>query len=122
MPSDTTPILGDGAGGTTSSGPLYHDSSQSPRSKGIQVLFVATVIIMALVTTSLSIYRGIELGGYASLYFLMGSSLIGLMIILIIMIIFIRRDDVPKEKTWFVYLMGLFIILEAIFTNVLIFR
>jgi hypothetical protein len=33
-------------------------------------------------------------------------------------VVFVRRGDLPKGKTWFLYFVGGAVILEAIFTDV----
>ena len=37
-------------------------------------------------------------------------------------IVFVRNGDLPKEKSWFLYFVGGCIILEAIFTDVLLYE
>lgn len=37
-------------------------------------------------------------------------------------IVFIRKGDLPKEKTWFLYFVGGCVIMEAIFTDILLFQ
>ncbi|KAL8604199.1 hypothetical protein ACOMHN_014767 [Nucella lapillus] len=107
---------------TTSNAALYHDSSQSPQARMCQLLFVGLVVIMVLITISLSIYRGLDVSENGFMYFLLGVNLIGFAVLEIIMIIFVRRGDLPKGKTWFLYFVGGAVILEAIFTDVALFR
>ncbi|CAH1794319.1 unnamed protein product [Owenia fusiformis] len=89
----------------STSAPLFHDSSQSPTA----------------ISIGLSIYRGAVTGVNNGLYFMLGISLIGFVVIEIFLIRFIRNEDLPKEKSWFLYFVGACVILEAIFTNVLLF-
>ncbi|XP_076455034.1 uncharacterized protein LOC143289784 [Babylonia areolata] len=109
---------------TTSAGntALYHDSSQSPQSRMCQLLFVTLVVIMVIITVSLSIYRGVDVTANGFMYFMLGVNLVGFAILEIIMIIFVRHGDLPKGKTWFLYFVGVAVILEAIFTDVALFR
>ncbi|XP_046326279.1 uncharacterized protein [Haliotis cracherodii] len=109
---------------TPSSDPdaIYHDSSQSPKARLLQILFVVTVVVMVLISIILSIYRGVIMETAGSMYFMLGISLIGFVVIEICMILFIRRGDLPKGKTWFLYFVGVCVILEAIFTDVLLFQ
>lgn len=37
-------------------------------------------------------------------------------------IVFIRKGDLPKEKTWFLYFVGGCVMMEAIFTDILLFQ
>jgi len=55
------------------------------------------------------------------LYVMLGLSLIGLLVIEIFMILFIRHGDLPADKSWFLYVVGVVIALESIFTDVLLF-
>ncbi|KAK7111219.1 uncharacterized protein [Littorina saxatilis] len=106
----------------SSSAVLYHDSSQSPQSRTCQLLFVGLVVVMVLVTLVLSIWRGIEVTESGFMYFMLGLNLLGFAILEIIMIMFVRRGDLPKGKTWFLYFVGGAVILESIFTDVALFR
>ncbi|XP_041364922.1 uncharacterized protein LOC121380180 isoform X2 [Gigantopelta aegis] len=107
MADDKTSLLGGGQQSTSSdSDALYHDSSQSP----------------TMISVSLSIYQGIDQGKEGALYFLLGLSLMGLVIVEICLIMFIRKGDLPKGKQWFLYFVGFCIFLEAIFTDVLVFQ
>ncbi|XP_005094725.1 uncharacterized protein LOC101858333 [Aplysia californica] len=103
-------------------GAVYHDSTQSPTARLLQLVFVALVVVMVLVTLSLSVYRGLDVDTDGSAYFLQGVSLIGFVVIEVMMIIFTRRGDLPKGKSWFLYLVGFCVMLEAIFTDVLLFQ
>ncbi|KAK7507210.1 hypothetical protein BaRGS_00001145 [Batillaria attramentaria] len=101
---------------------LYHDSSQSPQARMCQLLFVALVVVMVLISISLSIYRGTAVEENGFMYFMLGVNLIGFAVLEIIMIMFVRRGDLPKGKTWFLYFVGGAVILESIFTDVALFR
>ncbi|KAL3877796.1 hypothetical protein ACJMK2_035446 [Sinanodonta woodiana] len=117
--SDRTPILqASKPGGDV----LYHDSTQTPRARLLQVCFVVLVVLMVAITLSLSIYRGINLGEYGGLYFMLGVSLMGYVVTTIILVLFVRKGELPREKTWFLYFVGGCVILEAIFTDVLLFQ
>ncbi|XP_041364921.1 uncharacterized protein LOC121380180 isoform X1 [Gigantopelta aegis] len=123
MADDKTSLLGGGQQSTSSdSDALYHDSSQSPTMRRIQIGFVGLIVIMVLISVSLSIYQGIDQGKEGALYFLLGLSLMGLVIVEICLIMFIRKGDLPKGKQWFLYFVGFCIFLEAIFTDVLVFQ
>ncbi|KAI8793886.1 hypothetical protein BgiMline_005756 [Biomphalaria glabrata] len=100
---------------------VYHDSAQSPTSRFLQILFVGLVVVMVLVSISLSIYRGSDVKENGGMYFMLAISLVGFALVEIIMIIFTRRGDLPKGKTWFLYFVGFCIMLESIFTDVLVF-
>ncbi|CAG5118130.1 unnamed protein product [Candidula unifasciata] len=107
---------------TSSTDAVYHDSSQTPTARLIQVLFVALVVVMVLLSISLSIYRGIDTAVEGGKYLMLGISLAGFVAVQILMINFTRRGDLPRGKTWFLYFVGVCVILEAIFVDVLLFQ
>ncbi|XP_062613355.1 uncharacterized protein LOC134275130 [Saccostrea cucullata] len=76
----------------------------------------------ATISIILSMVRGTELGTYGGGHFMLGITLIGFVVLEIFMIVFIRRGDLPKEKTWFLYFVGGCVILEAIFTDILLYQ
>jgi len=41
---------------------------------------------------------------------------------LVLQIMFVRNGDLSTEKTWFIYAAGSCIVMECIFTNILLFR
>ncbi|XP_077863272.1 uncharacterized protein LOC144346273 [Saccoglossus kowalevskii] len=98
---------------------LLYDKEQTQRAKVMQVVFIAVVIVMVLLTVALSIYRSVVAN--EALYILLGVSLLGFVLIQCIMIYFVRSGALEKGKTWFFYFTGLCTILESIFTCVLIF-
>lgn len=100
---------------------IYHDSTQTPRARMLQILFVALVTVMVLISIILSIVQGIKNGKYGAIYFMLGVSLLGYVALEIILIIFIRKDLLPQNKMWFLYFLGFVVILEAIFTDVLLY-
>ncbi|RUS82062.1 hypothetical protein EGW08_010170 [Elysia chlorotica] len=107
---------------SSSADAIYHDSSQTPRSRLVQVLFVALVAVMVVITLSLSIYRSIDVTYNGGMYFMLGVCLLGFVIIEILMIVFTRRGDLPKGKTWFLYFVGVCVLFEALFTDILLFQ
>lgn len=100
---------------------LYHDSTQTPRARLLQICFVALVTIMVLISIILSIVQGVKNGSYGGIYFMLGICLIGFVAVEIILIRFIRKEELPREKMWFLYFVGGCVILECIFTDVLLF-
>jgi 4-amino-4-deoxy-L-arabinose transferase-like glycosyltransferase len=106
---------------STSADAVYHDSSQSPKARLFQVLFVVLVIVMVLVAISLSIYQGIDAPVEGAKYLMLGISLAGFVAVEILMIVFTRRGDLPRGKTWFLYFVGVCVILEATFVDILLF-
>jgi len=122
-PDDKTALIGGQkgatAGGGSEAGPLYYDSPQSPQSKLLQLSFMVTVVLLVLISIILSIYQSVTQRD--GLYVMLGLSLIGLLVIEIFMILFIRHGDLPADKSWFLYVVGVVIALESIFTDVLLF-
>jgi len=82
---------------------LYHDSTQGPVAKTMQLLFISMIVIMVLVTLFLSVYKGIDT--HSSDYFLLGINLLGFIIIEVLMIIFTRRGDLPRRSIGFCILL-----------------
>ncbi|XP_045212332.1 uncharacterized protein LOC123563547 isoform X1 [Mercenaria mercenaria] len=101
---------------------LYHDSTQTPRARLLQILFVALVVIMVLVCIVLSIVQGVKNGSYGAIYFMLGLSLIGFVAVEVILVVFIRRDHLDRGKLWFLYFVGGIVILESVFTDILLYR
>ena len=114
--SEKNPII---SSTTEKENALYYGNNQSPTSLRLQLLFVALVVVMVVITIGLSLDRGIELG---TNYFMLGISLIGFVVVEIILILFIRKGELPPEKTWFLYFVGVCVILESIFTDVLLYQ
>ncbi|XP_069123697.1 uncharacterized protein [Argopecten irradians] len=119
---DTTSLVRHQQTTATESNAVYHDKWQGPRARALQVVFVVLIIIMVLVCVALAIYRGIVVGENGGLYFMLGMCLVGYVILEVILIIFIRQGELPKEKTWFLYFLGMCVILEAIFTDILLYN
>ncbi|KAL5018232.1 hypothetical protein ScPMuIL_003954 [Solemya velum] len=124
MADDKSSLLGRSGpnDGSVTDNTLYYGSSQTPKARMAQVLFVALVVVMVLITIALSIFQGVDRGNDGGLYFMLGISLVGFVLVDVFLIIFIRRGDLPEGKTWFLYFIGGCVILEAIFTNVLLFK
>ncbi|XP_074647983.1 uncharacterized protein LOC141903662 [Tubulanus polymorphus] len=115
-------------GGKTSTGApgedpaLYHDKTATPTTKKLQLAFVVVTGLMVLVSIILSIYRGAVITQNGGLYFMLGISLVGFVVIEAFMMVFIRKGDLPQGKMWFVYFVGGCIFLESIFTDILLFQ
>nr|XP_054773657.1 uncharacterized protein LOC129281770 [Lytechinus pictus] len=119
------PIFGAPKGaeeGAPSQSPMYHDSTQSPRAKCILYSFVGVIIINVLIALILCFYQGARTKRDGFLYFLMACCLIGLVAAEIILIPMLRRGDLVKEKSWFLYFFGFCILLESIFTDILVMK
>lgn len=99
--------------------PVPGRARQSALSKKlIPGVFVGIVSSMVAISFILSIVRSIQ---NSSVYLLLGISLIGLLVIQIIMVLLAKSGGIPRQKTWFVYLVGLCIVIESILTNVVLF-
>ncbi|XP_033755524.1 uncharacterized protein LOC117338327 [Pecten maximus] len=122
MADDSTSLMRNQQTTSTEDNAVYHDKWQGPRARALQIVFVVLIIIMVMVCVVLAIYRGIVVGENGGLYFMLGVCLVGYVILEIILIIFIRQGELPKEKTWFLYFLGMCVILEAIFTDILLYN
>ncbi|XP_019620083.1 PREDICTED: uncharacterized protein LOC109466752 [Branchiostoma belcheri] len=127
MADSKTPLLGSGQVGSAPEPPpkenaaLYYDSTQTPVQRYLQISFVAMVVIMVLVSLVLSLYRGITYHYNGALYLLLGICMLGLAGLEVLLIYIIRKGDFPKEKTWFLFFMGFCILLQGVFTDILVF-
>ncbi|XP_052819788.1 uncharacterized protein LOC128245622 [Mya arenaria] len=101
---------------------IYYDSTQTPKQRCLQMMFVGLVTVMVLVSMILSIVQGVKNGSYGAIYFMMGLCLLGFVAIEVILIIFIRREHLDRSKLWFLYFVGSIVILESIFTDVLVYK
>ncbi|XP_013414851.1 uncharacterized protein LOC106176853 [Lingula anatina] len=122
MDADTEKTQIVGAGKATSAGPLYHDSTQTPLMRGLQLTFVSLVVLMVLISIILSIAQSVQVPMNTGVYLLLGISLLGFAVIEVILIVFIRQGELPKERMWFLYVVGFCILLEAIFTDILLYQ
>merc|ERR1712154_597327 len=122
---ESTPVVPKYTEDSTPQVPLFHDSSQSPLARIIQLVFVIVTSLMVALTLIFSIYRAVKVtgeDGNGGVYFLLGLSLQGLVALEVIMVFFLRYGDLPADKMWFLYFVGGCIVLEAVFTDVLLFQ
>lgn len=85
----------------------------------MQVAFVVIVILMVFISVILSLVRAATVHG---LYAMLGLSLVGFSALVVFMMLFIKRGELAREKSWFLYVVGGCILLEAIFTDVLLYQ
>ncbi|XP_065837555.1 uncharacterized protein [Oscarella lobularis] len=116
---DTEPIFGK-AGSSPEQKPLYYDKTDSPTTRKLQITFVTLVVLSLVITFVLTIYRAID--GKDGLYILLFISLLSFAQIELFVLWWIRRGDLEKEKFWWLYVIGFFVILESIFTDILMFH
>jgi hypothetical protein len=88
------------------------------RKKLIPAVFISVVSVMVVISVILSIVRSVQ---YSSLNILLGTSLLGLLVVQVVMIMLARSGGISRQKTWFVYVVGLCLIIESILTNVVMF-
>lgn len=117
---DTTCLLNNDSPADPATRNSFYQNADSQRPRMAQLIFVGSIIVMVFITITLSIYRGVKLGSNGFLYFMLGVSLVGFVIIELIMVNFIRKGDLVQEKSWFLYFVGACVFLEAIFTDVLL--
>ncbi|XP_031565472.1 uncharacterized protein LOC116300696 [Actinia tenebrosa] len=98
---------------------LFHDKGKSPKEKLYLYLFIALVVIMVGVTIIISMIRGSTTD---STYLLLGISILSIGFVQGVLIHWTRTGELPAEKLWFLYLVGTCLILESIFTDVLLFH
>ncbi|XP_071808904.1 uncharacterized protein [Asterias amurensis] len=125
---EKTPIFGDPheregvskVGTSSSARQVYHDSTQNPTTKYIMMGSVGVISIMVFIALILCIYRGASTGKQGFLYFLVGVSLIGFIVIQAFLFKFLQSGDLAKGKTWFLYFMGICTFVESIFVAVIV--
>lgn len=98
---------------------LYHEQGRSPRETLIMYFFMLFVIIMVMITIILSLYRGAAVD---STYILLGVSIISIGMVELVLVHWTRSGELPAEKLWFLYFVGICISLESIFTDVLLYH
>jgi hypothetical protein len=90
----------------------------SLRKKLIPAVFISVVSLMVAISVILSLVASVQRSSYN---ILLGTALIGLLVIQVIMVILARTGGISRQKTWFVYVVGLCIVVESILTNVVMF-
>ncbi|RDD46913.1 hypothetical protein TrispH2_001639 [Trichoplax sp. H2] len=98
---------------------VNHDSGAGRKMRIFQLVSVIVATVMVLITLGLSIYRAVAIDG---LYILLGINLLAVAQIGIVVFYWIRTEEIPASKSWFLYVVDLAVILECIFTNILLFR
>lgn len=99
--------------------PLFHEQGKSPKEKLIMYLFILFVSIMVMITIILSLYRGAAVD---PTYILLGVSIISIGMVELVLVHWTRSGELPAEKLWFLYFVGICISLESIFTDVLLYH
>ncbi|XP_038060611.1 uncharacterized protein LOC119731511 [Patiria miniata] len=107
-------------GSPSSSHAVYHDSTQTPRSKLLMIGTVAVITLLVLIALILCIYRGASTGKQGFLYFLVGASLLGFIAVEAFIFRFLQSGDLAKEKSWFLYFMGFCTFVEAVLVSVIV--
>ncbi|EDO30494.1 predicted protein [Nematostella vectensis] len=112
---------GDGllTGKSGSSDPLFHDKGQSPKAKLWMYIFISFVVVMMMITIIIALFRGSVVD---ATYLLLGLSIISMGFVQGILIYWARSGDLPSEKLWFLYFVGICLVLESIFTDVLLYH
>jgi len=98
---------------------LFHEKGKSPKEKLVMFLFILFVIIMVMITIILSLYRGAVVD---STYILLGVSMTCIGLVEIVLVYWSKTGELPAEKLWFLYFVGICIALESILTIVLLYH
>jgi hypothetical protein len=99
---------------------FYDLQEPSTATKLFQLAFLVIVVLMVAISFILSIYRSAAVP--SGMYILLGLGLVGFLAIEVIMIVFVRNGDLPADKRWFLYAVGGCIVIECIFTNIVLFK
>jgi len=97
----------------------FHEIGKSPKEKFIMYLFISFVIVMVMITIILSLYRGSKVD---STYVLLGVSITSIGLVELVLVYWSRSGELPAEKLWFLYFVGICIALESVLTNVLLYH
>jgi len=96
-------------------------AGKSSSKKVVPIIFFTVVILMVAISLILSIVR--SAGGYAGkLPVLLGISMLGILVIDWVLILLVRSGGIKRRNIWFIYLVGVFIVIECIFTDIVIFN
>ncbi|XP_020622990.1 uncharacterized protein LOC110060543 [Orbicella faveolata] len=71
------------------------------------------------ITIILSLYRGSKVD---STYVLLGVSITSIGLVELVLVYWSRSGELPAEKLWFLYFVGICIALESVLTNVLLYH
>ncbi|XP_028404369.1 uncharacterized protein LOC114527537 isoform X1 [Dendronephthya gigantea] len=98
--------------------PLYPDDYYEKKTRCKKIIFFGIVGIMVAITIIISLSRGAST--HVS-YVLLGFSIFCITLVEIALWWLHRGKQLDNEKEWFIYFVGVCIIIEAIFTDVLLF-
>ena len=98
--------------------PLYPDNYDAKKTRLKKIIFFAVVAILVVMTIIISFSRGVS--KHVS-YVLLGFSIICITLVQIALWWLHRVRQLDSEKEWFIYFVGICIIIESIFTDVLLF-
>ncbi|XP_062519769.1 uncharacterized protein LOC134194815 [Corticium candelabrum] len=118
MMAETSPIFGSNPS-KPAQDPLFYDKADTPKTRALQIAFVSCVIIAVGITFILSIVRALQEDG---IYILLFVSLISFAQTEVFLFWWIRKGDVPKEKFNWLYIIGFCVLIESIFTDILLFH
>jgi heme/copper-type cytochrome/quinol oxidase subunit 4 len=105
-------------GGTTEPEPIYHDKTNHPIMKYILIVLSVVVGVFTLVTVVMaSVQSAIQNLNYILLLL----SFVATVQVVPFFLFFIKKEYISHKFIWFVFFFAAVIILESIFTDVLIF-
>ncbi|CAB4020029.1 Hypothetical predicted protein [Paramuricea clavata] len=98
--------------------PLYPDNYDVKRTRLKKIIFFGIVGLMVAITIIISFSRGVS--KHVS-YVLLGFSILCITLVECALWWLHRVGQLDSEKEWFIYFVGVCIIIESIFTDVLLF-
>ena len=106
-------------------GSQSHQGHSQPKSmhigKIIGTVFHVSVILMVAISVILSLVQTAR-GQANGLPLLLGTAILSVLSVHVVLILLVRSGEVKRRNLWFVYVVGACIIVECIFTNVVIFK
>jgi len=105
----------------TPSGPPQRASKKSSNKKLIPALFFTVVIVMVIITFILGIVQSSR-GHAGKLPILLGISMLANLFIQFVYGYLARSGSIKARNTWYIYLIGVCIVLQCIFTDIVIFN
>ncbi|XP_064383791.1 uncharacterized protein LOC135332491 [Halichondria panicea] len=103
--------------GAPEQSPIYREKTQTKTFKYILFGFVGVVILNLLISVIIvSVMAALHNGLFALLLV----SLLSFAQVEFFLLFFIRRDYLPKKHYWVVFVVGVFVIIEAISTDIIV--
>ena len=114
------PLVRNGRDGNIPPRDALFDSSilRTPHMKYMFLLFVTSVIGIVVISFVLSIVQGVRHG---AIYTLLGISEISIAMVLMMLIYLMKKDEISRDKMWYIFLFGFCLFIEGVLTTVVLY-